>query len=346
MKAELLLKNLKKVKEFAKETSPYDLAKNVKIVGTEDKVVLQCCDGESGITQTVDQTADTKKVLGAFCVNVFTLTKTVAELPPGADIEVTADLRNNLVMKGKGFRFPLKALPDDRILAFGRHATWTAVEPAFFDDLGVVASMTAGDAAVIYDGTYLYSMAQCVITYTEITNGMPAFKVNAKFAAKLSIDEFKFVDVTEQHIYCKNDECEVFVGQTNVPSPRLAPALETFRKEGVNTARLNREQIKTISRQISALQAWGSLKDTPMELRLKGEESQIIFEGAEMDLAITGEGPHVTMTVPSSYLDVITQKKDFEHIDLLYHEQPTMFIAQVDKIVFVGGLRIAKPLYY
>ena len=344
MKVELLLKNLKKVKDFAKESSPYDLAKNVRVVGTEEKVVLQCCDGESGITQIIDQISDVKKIMGSFCANVFTLTKTIAELDPGADVEIVADLRSNLVMKGKGFRFPLKALPDDRILAFNRHkgdGNWQSVSQEFFSDLSAVSIMTTDESCpVTYDGRWLYSAGRHIVAYAEVLNAMQPFKLNAKLASKLCSDQFDSVDVTESHIFCKNSECEIFVGQTSATTPQLEPLIKTFAHETIHCIKIKRDRLKSVCRQASALGAWGNIdKNASLEIHIDGEKSRVVFEGSEMDLDITEETPAVSMRISVSFLETVTQKRDTEFIEVLYHQHPTMFIARVDKIVFVGGLR-------
>lgn len=342
MIAGILIKYIRKVKTFSKENTAYNIIHNVKFIGNKDELTLSCCDGNIGITQKLKQHGI--PIIGEFCVNVFKLYDTLSRLPEQADIAITVNKKNyKLDIKTPTAKFQIPGYPPDQLFELSEHTTFKEINHDFFNKLDSIVKMNLDDSyPIVYNGEYIYYASPHLIIYVPETINIIPFKTNTKIAQKIFIDTFTEIDVTENQIHLRNENCRIFIPQINTKAPILDPIIKAAYEYNI-IADVNVSELKSATGVIETLQSYDEFGIRSVQVNF--EKNTLILNYQESEFLICDakyiHPTKTTIRVPYDHLKLITGTafvKDANYIKILLAENNKMFVAKRSSLFFVGGL--------
>ena len=333
---------LKKVKEFAKENSAYEFAKNVRIVGNENTLSLYCCDGESAIWQECP--VDGKPILGEFCINVFSLIKILKTLPPNNDIGMKLTSNSILKLKGPLCKVDLRTVPVDHVLQISPHSNWSAMREGFFDSFRLISSMADNDLSPIsYDGQRISYSTGSTVSFKEYPSEITSFKLNPKIATRAFMDSFNQIDVTEKSIHCRNHDCEIILFQTLLEAPRIDPIIKAVKDVYINEVDLSLSELRSVQETVSTLKEVGKLESNAVDILITDDILISYYDSEFKLMCVNPANIRAAIRIPITHLKTITSTKNAREGDtiklLLSSQENTMFVANKGHgVIFAGGL--------
>jgi len=346
MIAGTLTKYLKKVKEFANEKSSYELCKNVKIKGTEKQITFWCCDGDSGIKQ-ISLNNYGSSLLGEFCVDIFKFYTIISSMPKDIDIKFNLNTDNyRLNVKTDLHKFPIVADSPDKIYQMKDHNNWNDVGQIFFDRLkSVVPLCLVENYPIVFDGKLIYYASPHEVVYVPLSLELPNFKINIKVASKMFVDVFDKMDANEGHIFFSNDNCEIYIPQTNSKSAIIKPISDKVNDFHKIIATINTSELNSIFNIIESLHKKSDVDVRSVEIIFNKNTLKLIYlQSAEFLVGDVkfNEEESISIKIPFDHLGVITSSeftKNTPYIDILLAKNNTMFVARKSpQLTFVGGL--------
>jgi hypothetical protein len=346
MIASVLTKYLKKVKEFANEKSSYELCKNVKIKGTEKQITYWCCDGDSGIKQ-ISLNNHGSPLLGEFCVDVFKFYTIISSMPKDVDIKFNLNTDNyRLNVKTDLHKFTIVADSPDKVYQMKDHNNWNNVEQVFFDRLkSVVPLCLVENYPIVFDGNLIYYASPHEVVYVPLNSNLPNFKINLKVAPKIFVDTFDKMDANENHIFFSNDNCEIYIPQTNSKSAIIKPISDKVNEFHKIIAEINTSELNSIFNIIQSLHKKSDVDVRSVEMIFDKNTLKLIYlQSAEFlvgDVKFNNEDS-ISIKIPFDHLGVITSTeftKNTPYIEILLAKNNQMFVARKSpQLTFVGGL--------
>lgn len=345
MIAEILAKYVRKVREFAKENSSYDLAKNMKFQGSANELILYCCDGESGIRQRVK--IHGTPIIGEFCVNAFNFSKILHNLHPQADIIIKINKDNYyLDITGPAFKFKLPAYSPDKIIELSPHKNWIPIKQSFFDKLkSVIPLCLHEEYPIVYNGNYIsYVSPHAIIFIPQKIENLLPFKTNTKISNKIFVDYFENIDVTENQIFLSNENCEIFIPQISQNSPQIENIVKAVKEFHTITTDVNTTELSSAYNVIESLAEINELGVRGVDLIFEKNTLMLKYLDSEFLIAdVKYAHPNTThIKVPFDHLKVITAPsfvKEAHYVKILLAEQNKMFVTQKGPdLTLVGGL--------
>ena len=346
MIAGTLAKYLKKVKEFANEKSSYLICRNVKIKGTEKQLTFWCCDGDSGIKQ-ISSNDQGSPLLGEFCVDVFKFYTIISSMPKDIDIKFNLNTDNyRLNVKTDLHKFPIVAESPDKIYQMKDHNNWIDIDQVLFDRFkSVVPLCLVENYPIVFDGKLVYYASPHEVVYVPLNLNVPEFKINIKVAPKMFTDIFDKIDANENHIFFSNDNCEIYIPQTNSKSAIIKPISDKVNELHKIVAEVNTSELNSIFNIIQSLHKKSDIDVRSVEMIFDKNTLKLIYlDNSEFlvgDVKFNNEDS-ISIRIPFDHLGVITSTeftKNTPYIEILLAKNNQMFVARKSpRLTFVGGL--------
>jgi hypothetical protein len=339
-----LCDNLKKIKEFARENSPYDLAKNVRITGTEDEVVFYCCDGEVAIWKR--EKTHGKPILGDFSINIFSLFKILKTLSPDSDIGIKLGSNYNIKITGPSCKINVNSLTPDKILELSPNKKWEeATQEDFIEDLQLISLLAVNELfPITYNSKYIYYATPKMVAYKEVKSSIPSFKLTPKVARHIFSDTFTQMCITEKTINCRNKDCEIMLFQTLTKSFEIKGILNNIDKDFKHIVDIRLKDLLEAHNILASLREVEKIESPAIDIDFKPDQITIDCAGSKIEVpCLNIDNISKQMRVPIDHLKSVTSTKEgWEdgklRILLSLSEYESLVVDKGKGVIFAGGL--------
>jgi hypothetical protein len=339
-----LCDSLKKVKEFARENSPYDLAKNVRITGTEDEVTFYCCDGEVAIWKR--EKTHGKPILGDFSINIFSLFKILKTLSPDSDIGIKLGSDSRIKIVGPSCKISVNSLSPERVLELPRNKKWEeTTQEDFVEDLRLLTLLAVNELfPITYDGKYIYYATTKMVAYKEVKSDILLFKLTPKVARHIFSDTFTQMCVTEKSVSCRNKDCEIMLFQTLTKSFEIKGVLSNVNEDFKHIVDVRLKDLLEAHNTLASLREVENVESLAIDIGFESNQITIDCAGSRVEVpCLNVDNISKQMRVPIDHLKSVTSTKEgWEdgklRILLSLGEYESLVVDKGKGIIFAGGL--------
>jgi hypothetical protein len=344
MLVENLCEDLKTIKEFARERSPYDQAKNVRITGNEDEVTFYCCDGEVAIWKK--NKVDGNPILGDFSINIFSLFKILKTLPQDADVGIKANKNYHLSITTPLAKIPMRALPPEKVLEIPRNKNWKEeTQETFIESLRLLSLLAVNEAfPITYDGEYIYYVSRTLAIYKRIISDIMPFKLTPKVAKHIFSDVFTQMNINEKSVNCRNKNCEIMLFQTLTTSVNIRGVTKNINDDFKHIVYVKLKDLLEVYKTIASLKEVEKEDSNAIDLTFEKDQMVIDYIGARIEIPCSNiDGVSLKMRVPMDHLESVTSTREGGEngnlkIILSLGEYQAFVVDKGNGIIFVGGL--------
>lgn len=338
MIAKVLQTALKKVRLFASDK--FDLANNVLIYGENKKLTLSCCDGNSGIVETVNITGSSIDM--NCCVDVYKFSKFIEAVNDDEDLNIFINKKEQLVIEGSNFKSYLDTMSPNRMFNIPKPQKWQIVDLDFVNEIKIISDTENLDPEIpiINSDEYLYyaNPKACVMLKTKYPDIQ--FMVTKKFLKKIIIDDFRKVSIENGQFYLGNDNCEIFIPLFAGNKIKLLPILNKLNELHIHTLFIDAVEFKYITKLFTSEYESNDFDVISVSI----DQEKIRFQSGYSEIEtkkIVYEGPNVNFKIPKYSLTVGSKEyfKTNELIKFKIADPMTMFVVTGNDIIYFNGTK-------
>jgi hypothetical protein len=339
MIAATLKKYLKKVKEFSKENSPYEIASNLYICGTENQLIFSCSDADTGIKQIVPIVGS--PIIGECCVNVFNFTKLIDSMKDEDDLEITI-YNDSIQIKQGRVKVKIKNYPSTSFFNIPeQHDLYKSLNHEFLKFLKKIIQTDNEDVyPVMYNYGFLYyaNPRAMVVTRTDIFD--TEFAINNSFLKRMLLDNFTEIKITENQIYLKNDTCSIFLPLFTGAKLDLRGLLKAVDNDYIYTCKMGIDELNYYYKIIKNLSDFMQMFRiefifSPDKLKMTFLDSEFIIKDFDYN------GPLIEYGISlASFKQIIKEHfiGNMKYLNIKLRDKPSMFVVEGDNVNLIGGL--------
>lgn len=339
MIAATLKKYLKKVKEFSKENSAYEVASNLYIRGSESELFFSCSDADTGIQQIVPIVGS--PIIGECCVNVFNFTKLIDSMKDEDDLEITI-FNDSIQVKQGRVKVKIANYPSTNF--FNIPEQTDPYEPLSIEFLKLLKKVIQTDNddtyPVMYSNGFLYYANPRALILTETDIFSTEFAINNSFFKRMLLDNFSEIKITQTQIYLKNDTCTIFLPLFGGARFDLRGPFKLVRDSYIYTCKMGVDELNYYYKIIKSLSDFMQMFRVefifdPNKLKMTFLDSEFIIKDFDY------EGPVIKYGIPlASFKQIIKESfiGNVKYLNIKLQDRPSMFVVEGDNVQFIGGL--------
>lgn len=340
MKASILKKYLKKVKEFSKEDSVYEPAKNLYIKGSESKLFFACTDADCGIEQDIPITGS--PIIGECTVNVFNFAKIIDQLKDDDDLSITIK-HDKIIIKDQGkVKIPIVNYPATNFFHIPKQENYKDIKTDFLFLLKKIIQTGNDDTyPIMYHNNFLYYANPRALIVTEPQDLFnEPFSVDNLFLRKMLLDNFTHIKITDRQIYLKNDTCSIFMPLFTGNKLDLRAPLKLVKNTYTYTCKLAVEELRYYYKIIKTISDFTQF----YKIEFSFDTDRLVMNFLDSEFIIKDflyDGPKIKYGISvSSFKQIVKDQfiDTLKYINIKIKDNPTMFIVEGDKVIFIGGL--------
>jgi hypothetical protein len=339
MIAATLKKYLKKVKEFSKENSAYEVASNLYIRGSENELFFSCSDADTGIQQIVPIVGTS--IIGECCVNVFNFAKLIDSMKDEDDLEITINNDNIQVKQGR-VKVKIANYPSTNFFNIPEQRDpYKSLDNEFLKFLKKVIQTDNDDTyPIMYNHGFLYyaNPRAMIVVETDIFD--TEFAINNSFLKKMLLDNFDEIKITQNQIYLKNNTCTIFLPLFNGAMLDLRGPLRMVKDTYTFTCKMGIDELNYYYKIIKSLSDF--MQMYRIEFIFDQDKLKMTFLDSEFIIKdFDYEGPVIKYGIPlASFKQIIKEHfiGNVKYLNIKLQDKPSMFVVEGDNVRFIGGL--------